>query len=50
MYPVIKNINHKQVRKIVIQKHVILYFNEKNQICILNMFPQKINYFNLIKI
>ena len=50
MYPIIKNINDRQVRKIVIQKYVILYSYEKNQICILNMFPQKVNYYNLIKI
>lgn len=50
MYPIIKNISDRQVRKIVIQKYVILYFYEKNQICILNMFSQKVNYYNLIKI
>lgn len=50
MYPKIKNINDRQVRKIVIQKYVILYFYEKNQIYILNIFPQKIDYYNLIKI
>lgn len=50
MYPIIKNINDRQVRKIGIQKYVILYSYEKNQICILNIFPQRANYYNLIKI
>ena len=50
MYQVIKNINQIDVRKIIIDKYVVLYFIFGQTIYIINMFPQKVNYINLIKI
>lgn len=50
MYQVIKIINKKEIRKIVIKKIVILYSINNNIVNILNIYPQKSNYINLIKI
>lgn len=50
MYQTIKIINQKEIRKIVISKYVILYSINNNIINILNVYPQKSNYINLIKI
>lgn len=50
MYQVIKTINKIEVRKIVIYKYVVVYFISGKTIYIVNMFPQKANYYNLIKI
>ncbi len=50
MYPVFKIIDNVKIRKIVIQKYVILYTLNNKQITILNIYPQKSNYINLIKI
>lgn len=50
MYQVIKIINQKEIRKIVIKNYVILYSINNNIINILNIYPQKSNYINLIKI
>ena len=50
MYQTIKIINSKEIRKIVIKKYVILYSIDENYINILNIYPQKSNYINLIKI
>lgn len=50
MYQVIKIINQKEIRKIIISKYVILYSINNNIVNILNIYPQKSNYINLIKI
>lgn len=50
MYPIIKIVKNREIRKIIIQKYVILYSIDNKQINILNMFPQKANYMNLIKV
>ncbi len=50
MYQVIKIINQKEIRKIIISKYVILYSINNNNINILNIYPQKFNYINLVKI
>ncbi len=50
MYQTIKIINQKEIRKIVISKYVILYSINNNIINILNRYPQKSNYINLVKI
>ena len=50
MYQTIKIINQKEIRKIVIKKYVILYSINNNNINILNIYPQKFNYINLVKI
>ena len=50
MYQTIKIINQKEIRKIVISKYVILYSINNNIINILNIYPQKSNYINLVKI
>lgn len=50
MYQIIKIINQKEIRKIVISKYVILYSINNNIINILNIYPQKSNYINLVKI
>ena len=49
MYQVIKIINQIEVRKIVIEKYIVVYFISGKNIYIVNMFPQKVNYYNLIK-
>lgn len=50
MYPIIKVINQIEIRKIVINSYVIIYFISKKDIYIINIYPQKSNYFNLIKV
>lgn len=50
MYQVIKIINKKEIRKFVIKKYVVLYSINNNIVNILNIYPQKSNYINLIKI
>lgn len=50
MYQIIKTINKIKIRKIIIQKFIILYFINKKQIYVLNIYPQKSNYIDLIKI
>lgn len=50
MYQVIKIINNVEIRKIIIEKYVLLYFILKDTIYIINIFFQKVNYINLIEI
>lgn len=50
MYPVLKIIDNIKVRKIVIKNYVILYSINRKEITILNIYPQKSNYINLVKI
>ena len=50
MYQIVKTINKIKIRKIIIQKFIILYFINKKQIYVLNIHPQKSNYIDLIKI
>lgn len=50
MYPVFKIIDNVKIRKIVIRKYVVLYTLNNKQITILNIYLQKSNYINLIKI
>mgnify|MGYP004639692719 FL=1 len=50
MYQIVKTINKIKIRKIIIQKFIILYFINKKQIYVLNIYPQKSNYIDLIKI
>lgn len=50
MYPIFKIIDNVKIRKIVIKKYVILYSINNNNINILNIYPQKFNYINLVKI
>ena len=50
MYQVIKIINQIEVRKIVIEKYIVVYFISGKNVYIVNMFPQKVNYYKLIKI
>ncbi len=50
MYPVFKIIDNIKIRKIVIRKYVILYTLSNKKITVLNIYPQKSNYINLIKI
>lgn len=50
MYQTVKIIHNIQIRKMIIQKYVILYFNHKQNIYIIHIFPQKVNYINHIEI
>lgn len=50
MYQIVKTINKIKIRKIIIQKFIILYFINKKQIYVLNIYQQKSNYIDLIKI
>lgn len=50
IYQIIKIINQKEIRKIVIKKYVVLYSINNNIVNILNIYPQKSNYIGLLKI
>lgn len=50
MYQIVKKTDKIEIRKITIQKYVVLYFILKNSVYIVNIFSQRANYINLIKI